>query len=257
MMWTACCQCRGFRVIVEAEPDFVSICRCQFCQRRTGVPLSCNAYFMKSKVRLEGEHKIYSRDAAEGRKMHTEIGETIVVLGGGLDLSARRRYLAGQRRPGDSTWREWPRCTRLHTQDLIVDKTRFGAFVGEVTGPSSVVHHSNFQPLMTEMGQTWTFKMSAACPLPTRSRPNRRRLDTSVSGQEETHAPQQNRSRFKSLYRSGVHSSYRRWPSSGRECRSPRSTGSYYKSEQFTRLLRTFKDRPLRADSVGKVALHR
>ena len=36
--------------------------------------------------------------------------------------------------------------------DLIVDKTRFGAFVAEVTGPNSVVHHSNFQPLMTEMG---------------------------------------------------------------------------------------------------------
>ena len=126
---------------------------------------------MKSKVRLEGEHKIYSRDAAEGRKMHTEIGETIVVLGGGLDLSGpaplSRWSDVG---PGNSTWREWPRCTRLHTQDLIVDKTRFGAFVGEVTGPSSVVHHSNFQPLMTEMGQTWTFKMSAACPLPTRLR---------------------------------------------------------------------------------------
>ena len=70
--------------------------------------------------------------------------------------------------------------------DLIVDKTRFGAFVAEVTGPKSVVHHSNFQPLMTEMGQPRTFKMSAACPLPTRSRPNRRRLDTSVSGHHAT-----------------------------------------------------------------------
>jgi hypothetical protein len=72
MTRTASCQCHGFRIIVQAEPDFVSICHCQFCQRRTGVPLTCNAYFPKSKVRLEGEHKIYSRDAAEGgRKMHT------------------------------------------------------------------------------------------------------------------------------------------------------------------------------------------
>ena len=70
MTRTASCQCRGFRVIVDAEPDFVSICHCQFCQRRTGVPLACNAYFPKSKVRLEGEHKIYSREAADGRKMH-------------------------------------------------------------------------------------------------------------------------------------------------------------------------------------------
>jgi len=70
-MRTASCQCRGFRDIVEAELDFVSICHCQICPRRTRVPLTCNAYFPKSKVRLEGQHKIYSRDAAEGRKMHT------------------------------------------------------------------------------------------------------------------------------------------------------------------------------------------
>src|SRR5215510_4324209 len=61
----ASCQCRGFRVVVEAEPDIVGICHCQICQRRTGVPLTCNAYFPKSKVRLEGEHRIYTRDCPE------------------------------------------------------------------------------------------------------------------------------------------------------------------------------------------------
>jgi hypothetical protein len=70
MTKTASCQCRGFRIIVEVEPDLVAICHCQMCQRRTGVPLSCNAYFTKSKVRLEGDHKIYTRDGAEGRKLH-------------------------------------------------------------------------------------------------------------------------------------------------------------------------------------------
>jgi len=30
----ASCQCRGFRIIVEAEqPDTVAICHCQICQR--------------------------------------------------------------------------------------------------------------------------------------------------------------------------------------------------------------------------------
>jgi hypothetical protein len=53
MTRSASYQCRGFRVIVEAEPDAVVICRCQVCQRRTGVPLTCNAYFPKSKVRLD------------------------------------------------------------------------------------------------------------------------------------------------------------------------------------------------------------
>ena len=57
MTRTASCQCRGFRVVVETEPDTVAICHCQICQRRTGVPLTCNAYFPKSKVRLEGEHR--------------------------------------------------------------------------------------------------------------------------------------------------------------------------------------------------------
>src|SRR5262249_23922224 len=66
----ASCQCRGFRVVVEAEPDVVGICHCQMCQRRTGVPLSCNAYFPKLKVRLEGEYRIYPGDCPEGRKLH-------------------------------------------------------------------------------------------------------------------------------------------------------------------------------------------
>ena len=69
-MRIASCQCRGFRVVVEAEPDIVGICHCQFCQRRTGVPLTCNAYFPKAKVRLEGEHRIYTRDCPERRKLH-------------------------------------------------------------------------------------------------------------------------------------------------------------------------------------------
>jgi hypothetical protein len=70
MMRTASCQCRGFRAVVETEPDLVAVCHCQICQRRTGVPLSCNAYFPKSKVRIEGDHKIYTRDCPEGRKLH-------------------------------------------------------------------------------------------------------------------------------------------------------------------------------------------
>ena len=53
-MRTASCQCRGFRVIVEAEPDFVSICHGQFCQRRTGVPLTCNAYFLSRRFGSKG-----------------------------------------------------------------------------------------------------------------------------------------------------------------------------------------------------------
>jgi hypothetical protein len=59
----------------------------QICQRRTGVPLSCNAYFPKSKVRLEGEHKIFTRDCPEGRKLHNHFCPTCgSTVGWTLDL---------------------------------------------------------------------------------------------------------------------------------------------------------------------------
>ena len=70
MTRTASCQCRAFRVIVTGEPEFINVCHCQACQRRSGVPWTCNAYFRRSEVRLEGDHSIYTRDAQEGRKFH-------------------------------------------------------------------------------------------------------------------------------------------------------------------------------------------
>jgi hypothetical protein len=84
--------CENSRPIaaVDGEPDFVSICH-HFCQRRTGVPLTCNAYFPKSNIRLEGEHKIYSREAAERRKMHTYFCPTCgSTVGWSLDLRPNR-----------------------------------------------------------------------------------------------------------------------------------------------------------------------
>src|SRR5262249_34091630 len=87
MTRTASCQYRGFRVVVEAEPDTVSVCHCQICQRRTGVPLTCNAYFPKSKVQLEGEHRIYTRECPEGRKLHNHFCPTCgSTVGWTLDL---------------------------------------------------------------------------------------------------------------------------------------------------------------------------
>ena len=87
MTRTASCQCCGFRVVVETEPDTVDICHCQICQRRTGVPLTCNAYFPKSKVQLEGEHRIYTRECPDGRKLHNHFCPTCgSTVGWALDL---------------------------------------------------------------------------------------------------------------------------------------------------------------------------
>jgi len=55
--------------VVEGEPIIVNICHCRRCQRRTGAPMSSNAYFPKAAVRLEGEYKIYTRDGQDGRKL--------------------------------------------------------------------------------------------------------------------------------------------------------------------------------------------
>ena len=69
MSRTASCQCGAFRVTVAGEPDVVNVCHCRECQRRSGVPLTCNAYFRRSEVRLEGDHRIYARDGQDGRKL--------------------------------------------------------------------------------------------------------------------------------------------------------------------------------------------
>jgi hypothetical protein len=66
---TAQCACGGFRAIVSAEPLRVTICHCRACQRRSGVPWTCNAHYRRSDVRLEGKHKVYTRDGQEGRKL--------------------------------------------------------------------------------------------------------------------------------------------------------------------------------------------
>jgi hypothetical protein len=64
------CQCSGFSVAVTGDPTMVNICHCTDYQRRTGSPLSSNAYFDKTNVRLEGERKIYSRATSSGRQFH-------------------------------------------------------------------------------------------------------------------------------------------------------------------------------------------
>ncbi|MBR0661175.1 GFA family protein [Neoroseomonas oryzicola] len=66
---TAQCLCGGLRAIVSAPPQGVTICHCRDCQRRSGVPLTCNAFFRTADVRLEGAHRVYVRDGQEGRKV--------------------------------------------------------------------------------------------------------------------------------------------------------------------------------------------
>ncbi|HET6198503.1 MAG TPA: GFA family protein [Acetobacteraceae bacterium] len=66
---TAPCQCGSLRAVTSGEPLRVSVCHCITCQRRTGSVLSCNAYFQKSSVRIEGAAGLYARRAESGREV--------------------------------------------------------------------------------------------------------------------------------------------------------------------------------------------
>jgi len=70
MQRIAKCQCQGFRAVVTGEPAVVNICHCTDCQRRTGVPLTSNAYFRVADMRLDGDYKTYSRATSSGRNAH-------------------------------------------------------------------------------------------------------------------------------------------------------------------------------------------
>jgi hypothetical protein len=82
---TAQCLCGGFRVVVTAEPQRVTICHCGACQRCSGAPLTCNAHYRTSDVRLEGPHKIYVRSGQKGRKIRhhfcPDCGTTVYTAG--------------------------------------------------------------------------------------------------------------------------------------------------------------------------------
>ena len=64
---TAKCLCGTLEVVVSGEPHFVNACHFTDCQRRSGAPMTSNAYFPSSKVRLEAASRIYRRISAAGR----------------------------------------------------------------------------------------------------------------------------------------------------------------------------------------------
>ena len=64
------CQCGGFTATVAAEPAIVVMCHCTWCQRRSGVPLTVNAYFKEGDVKLAGDFRTFDRQAPEGRQLH-------------------------------------------------------------------------------------------------------------------------------------------------------------------------------------------
>ncbi|MFN3953321.1 MAG: GFA family protein [Pararhodobacter sp.] len=66
---TASCQCGTLSVRAVGEPDFVNICHCGFCQRRSGSAFSYNAYYPAHAIEARGPSLCYARDGAEQRKL--------------------------------------------------------------------------------------------------------------------------------------------------------------------------------------------
>jgi len=60
------CHCGQLRAITSGEPDSVYVCHCKACQRRTGAVIHSGSRWLKSQVRIEGEHKTYGRIADSG-----------------------------------------------------------------------------------------------------------------------------------------------------------------------------------------------
>ena len=60
------CHCGQLRAVTSGEPESVYVCHCKACQRRTGAIIHNGSRWLKSQVRIEGEHKIYGRMADSG-----------------------------------------------------------------------------------------------------------------------------------------------------------------------------------------------
>lgn len=82
---TARCVCGKFQAVVSGEPRSVTVCHCTACQRRSGVPWTCNAFFPVADVRLDGPHRVYVREGQEGRRIRQhfcpECGTTLYSVG--------------------------------------------------------------------------------------------------------------------------------------------------------------------------------
>ena len=57
----AACQCGALTVTAAADPEFVVLCNCKACQRRTGAPFGVGAYFKNGDLTMAGAVSTWSR----------------------------------------------------------------------------------------------------------------------------------------------------------------------------------------------------
>jgi hypothetical protein len=60
------CHCGQLKAIATGEPERVYVCHCKSCQHRTGSVIHNGSRWLKAQVRIEGQDKIYARQADSG-----------------------------------------------------------------------------------------------------------------------------------------------------------------------------------------------
>jgi hypothetical protein len=63
------CCCGSLQAEAAGDPMYVIACHCSECRRRTGSVLGVGAYYKKELVQIHGHHKVFVRNAPEGRKV--------------------------------------------------------------------------------------------------------------------------------------------------------------------------------------------
>lgn len=65
------CQCGQLTVDADIDPDFVIVCNCKACQKRTGAPFGAGMYFLRDGLAIRGRSASWARRADSGRVLET------------------------------------------------------------------------------------------------------------------------------------------------------------------------------------------
>lgn len=60
------CHCGNVEIGCDGEPNFIVMCHCEDCQRRTSSAFNLGAWFDKINVKISGPTKTYSRVEHDG-----------------------------------------------------------------------------------------------------------------------------------------------------------------------------------------------
>lgn len=69
MIRLASCSCSQLSLIADGEPDKISACHCQACQRRTGSAFGVAVFYNKGQVEISGISTSYVRAGDSGRQI--------------------------------------------------------------------------------------------------------------------------------------------------------------------------------------------